>query len=91
MDLGLNNKRELVTGASRGIGAAIVQGFLKKNAKTCIVSRGSEQHYQTKSLLVEEFGESRVIADECDCTDPTALAALKERVQERWLEDSFFL
>ena len=85
----MNKSLVVITGASSGIGAAIAQEFLKENAKTCIVSRGLEQLYQTKSLLVEEFGESRVIADECDCTDPTALAALKERVQERWLENSF--
>ena len=84
MDLGLTSKRVLITGASKGIGAAIAYGFLKENAITCIVSRGSEQLYQTKSSLIEEFGESRVVADECDCTDPTELAALKERVQERW-------
>jgi 3-oxoacyl-[acyl-carrier protein] reductase len=84
MDLGLKSKRVLITGASKGIGAAIAHTFLKENALTYIVSRGSEQLYQTKSSLIEEFGENRVIADECDCTDPSELLVLKERVQERW-------
>ena len=84
MDLSLEEKRVLITGGSRGIGAATARSFLKEGAKTYIVSRGSNQLYQTKSSLVKEFSESQIVVDECDCTDPTSLLLLKERIQEKW-------
>ena len=68
MDLGLKSKKVLITGASKGIGAAIAKTFLKEQAKTYIVSRGSKHLYETESSLVKEFGKNKVIADECDCT-----------------------
>ena len=70
MDLGLKDKRVLVTGASRGIGAAIARGFVAEGAKAYIVSRGSEHLYQTEKTLKAEFGKNKVIADQCDCTQP---------------------
>ena len=41
MDLHLNNKKVLITGASRGIGLAVAESFLQEDAKICLVSRGS--------------------------------------------------
>ena len=84
MDLELRDKHVLITGASRGIGAATAHAFLKEGAKIYMVSRGSDQLYLAKASFDAEFGENQVIADECDCTNPTALASLKERIQERW-------
>lgn len=83
MNLGLEKKNVLVTGASRGIGAAIARGFLNEGARVCIVSRGSKQLHQTRLSLVTEFGENQVVADECDCTDPILLESLKDRIQDR--------
>jgi len=76
MDLGLRNKRVLVTGASRGIGAAIAKGFLTEGVRSCIVSRGSNQLYQTEQELISEFGKEKVFAEKCDCTDPGSLTTL---------------
>jgi len=84
MELGLKNKRVLVTGASRGIGAAIARGFIAEGAKAYIVSRGSEYLYQTEKKLEEEFGQNKVIADQCDCTQPSLLNELNERIQNEW-------
>jgi 3-oxoacyl-[acyl-carrier protein] reductase len=84
MDLGLKNKRVLVTGASRGIGAAIANGFLEENANTCIVSRGSDLLYKTEKQLQAVFGRERVFAEQCDCTLHESLASLRNRLQEKW-------
>ena len=86
MDLGLTGKKMLVTGASRGIGAAIAKAFLEEGGSVCLVSRGSVQLYDTHTELVAEYGEERAIADTCDCTDHESLLALKQRIAQRWGE-----
>jgi len=47
MDLGLKNKHVLITGSSRGIGLAIAESFLQEDAKTCLVSRGSNALFES--------------------------------------------
>ena len=84
MDLGLTDKRVLVTGASRGIGAAVAKAFLSEGSKVCLVSRGSKQLFETQENLSTEYGDARVIADTCDCTDEQALQSLGERIHQRW-------
>ena len=42
MELGLTDKRVLVTGGSRGIGKAIVAGFLTEGARVATCARGAE-------------------------------------------------
>ncbi len=84
MELGLTDKRILVTGASRGIGAAIARSFLKEGAKVCIVSRGSEQLYLTEKKLLAEFNADRILVRECDCGKIESLHALKDSIQAQW-------
>ncbi|MBT6030923.1 MAG: SDR family oxidoreductase [Crocinitomicaceae bacterium] len=85
MDLDLKNKRVVVTGASRGIGAAIANAFFQEEAKVCIVSRGSEQLYLTEKNLQETFGIERIFAAQCDCADIDSLKNLRDQLQKRWL------
>jgi len=84
MDLGLNHKRVLITGASRGIGAATAKVFLQEDSKVCIVSRGSQQLYETENQLQTQFGKEHIYAEQCDCTNPDALISLRERLQDKW-------
>ncbi len=84
MNLELNNKRIVITGASRGIGLAIAKSFLKEKAKTCLVSRGSNALFENEQELQKEYGMEDVFAIKCDCTDVTALESLRENVNNKW-------
>ena len=84
MDLGLTDKRVLVTGASRGIGAAIAESFLREGAHVCIVSRGSDALYQTEQRLQQKYGEESVFSARCDCTDTGSIGALLQLVEQKW-------
>tara|TARA_B100000242_G_scaffold273048_1_gene226379 strand:+ start:16501 stop:17274 length:774 start_codon:yes stop_codon:yes gene_type:complete len=84
MNLKLNNKKILVTGASRGIGLAIAKSFLQEGAKTCLVSRGSSALYENEKNLSNNYGLENVVAFKCDCTDINSLKILKNKVENYW-------
>jgi 3-oxoacyl-[acyl-carrier protein] reductase len=48
MNLNLDNKSVLITGASRGVGLAVAESFLQEGARTCLVSRGSSALYENE-------------------------------------------
>lgn len=82
MNLGLSSKIVLVTGASRGIGASIAEGFLKEGAHVIIVSRGSQNLYEVEKSLKDRYPNSTIHAEKCDCTDVNALNDLKNKLDQ---------
>jgi 3-oxoacyl-[acyl-carrier protein] reductase len=84
MNLELGNKRVLITGASRGIGLAIAETFLKEQAKTCLVSRGSQSLFNNEKKLQQKYGVDNVFAKKCDCTNRQDLNQLKESIENKW-------
>lgn len=80
MELGLHNKWVLITGASRGIGAAMAKAFLQEESNVCIVSRGSDQLYKLESELQSIYGSNRIFAEKCDCVDVDSLSLLHDRI-----------
>ncbi|MEO0495184.1 MAG: SDR family oxidoreductase [Actinomycetota bacterium] len=80
MDLGLTDKRVLITGGSRGIGKAIVAAFLDEGARVATCARGAES-------LLEMAGElgshGELHHHTCDMAEPDAVRALVEWAVER--------
>ena len=84
MHLNLNSKKVLITGASRGIGLAIAESFLQEDAKTCLVSRGSNALFKNEKKLQNDFGLKNTFAYKCDCTNIESLNSLKDEIGNRW-------
>jgi NAD(P)-dependent dehydrogenase (short-subunit alcohol dehydrogenase family) len=80
VDLGLAGKRALVTGASRGLGRAVVERLVAEGMQVGICARGAEG----VALAVKELGPNgEVIGSPVDASDHAALAAWVEEFGER--------
>jgi len=81
MDLGLAGSRVLVTGGSRGIGAAIAEAFVAEGCHVTICARSADALEETRQRL----GPDRVQAVAADVRDADAVRALVlgERTFER--------
>jgi 3-oxoacyl-[acyl-carrier protein] reductase len=84
MNLNLDNKKVLITGASRGIGLAVAESFLQEGAKTCLVSRGSNALSENEKKLQDIYGLENTFACKCDCTNIESLNNLKNEVEGKW-------
>ncbi len=72
MDLGIEGKRALVTGASRGLGRAIAEELVAEGCRVVISARGGER----LSATAEEIGAVGIPAD---MAEPHGPARLVER------------
>ena len=84
MNLALDNRRVLITGASKGIGLAIAESFLQEGARTCLVSRGSDDLFKNEEKLKDAYGLDNIFAYKCDCIDTESLNGLKKKVEDMW-------
>ena len=72
MDLGLDGKKALVTGATRGIGRAIAETLLAEGASVAICARNAEGVDQA---VAEMSGAGTVVGSVCDTADADSVAA----------------
>jgi NAD(P)-dependent dehydrogenase (short-subunit alcohol dehydrogenase family) len=78
MDLGLKDKKVLITGGSKGIGLACARAFAAEGARVALVSRSQENLNKAKDNLKGAY----TIA--ADLTDAAAAAAMVERVEKEF-------
>jgi NAD(P)-dependent dehydrogenase (short-subunit alcohol dehydrogenase family) len=78
MDLGLKDKKVLITGGSKGIGLACAKAFIAEGAKVALVSRSQENLDQAKKSIGNAYTTA------ADLVDPTAAAAMVERVEKEF-------
>jgi len=73
MDLGLSGKRFCVTGGTRGIGRAVVEGLLAEGAAVAYCARNADAVAETQAELTA--GGATAIGSAVDVADAAALAA----------------
>ena len=76
----LGDRKALVTGGSRGIGAAIVRAFAAEAADVALLHLGDPDNAERLVGLLEQQGRT-MLALECDVADPDAVAAAIGRVE----------
>lgn len=78
MDLGLKDKKVLITGGSKGIGFACARAFVAEGARVALVSRSQQNLDQAKRSLAQAYTLA------ADLTDAAAAAAMIERVEKEF-------
>src|SRR3984957_5152540 len=79
MDLALENRRALVTGASRGLGRAVASALAAEGAEGGAVARNLER--LNALAAAAPAGRGRILARACDLTDASAIAGLGDALQ----------
>ena len=86
MELRLDHRKFLVTGASRGIGLAIAEALLKEGANVAIVARGKEGITVANERFASQFGKKRILALTADCAKEDQLMLVRDKMLIEWGE-----
>ena len=74
MRLGLDGRRAIVTGGSKGLGKAIAAELLAEGAAVAICSRHAGELDQAAAELRQQSPAATLLATPCDVTDPEQVA-----------------
>ncbi len=81
--LDFSGKVALVTGSSRGIGAAMIKAFGQHGAK-CVVNYVADPQGQNKADAANVAGElENPLVVECDVTQPAQVEGMMKQIQDR--------
>lgn len=83
MDLGLEGRVAVVTGASRGIGRAVAERLAEEGAQVVAVARGTEDLERAAGSIPPTRGR-RVLAVAADTRDRRSLEAMAGRVRDEF-------
>ena len=75
MDLNLQGKTALVTGASRGIGASIAQELAREGVQVCLAARDKARLEEVAASITAISGSNNTAIFACDLREPASAAA----------------
>ena len=62
MDLGLEGKRALITGAGRGLGATIAEHLVQEGVEVCLLSRTESELAQVVQRIQQAGGKASLLS-----------------------------
>jgi 3-oxoacyl-[acyl-carrier protein] reductase len=83
MHIDLKGKRVIVTGASRGIGAAIAKGFAREGARLAVCARNADA-IGAIGKEAELLGAQSVVASTIDVRDTSQVRAWVDEIAQNW-------
>ena len=83
MDLGLRNKRALVTAASRGLGLATARALAAEGARVAMTARSADSLAREAETLARS-GKTEILPMTMDLCDPSSIARGVDNVVRRW-------
>lgn len=84
MELGLQGKKVLITGANKGIGYAVAESFLAEGAYVCITGRDKVKLEKAVYRLGIKYSSSRLLAFEGDVLNKNEIDKLKVMILRNW-------
>ncbi|MCG6155954.1 3-oxoacyl-[acyl-carrier-protein] reductase [Rubinisphaera margarita] len=77
-------KKVLVTGGSRGIGRAVVEGFAREGAEVAFIYNSNKEAAEDVVSTLAGEGHKAVTAHQCDVSDQAQVDALVEKLIDQW-------
>lgn len=84
MDLGLKNKKVLITASSQGIGFSTAESFLKEGADVLLNGRDQKKLKCSCDSLQKKYGSGRVYCFHGDMTQEDMIAQCQNYIGEIW-------